>query len=47
MSFAFMIDGGEWSRDMDVFRLTGVNLHRGDVSAVNYGANPYTSIAAV
>lgn len=46
MSFAFMIDDGEWSEDFDTFRLKQVDINRGDVSAVNYGANPYTSIGA-
>ena len=46
MSFAFMIDDGEWSEDFDVFTLKQVDINRGDVSAVNYGANPYTNIGA-
>lgn len=46
MSFAFRIDDGEWNDDFSQFRIKKVDLHRGDVSAVNYGANPYTSIAA-
>ena len=46
MSFAFRIDEGEWSEDFSEYRIRRVDLHRGDVSAVNYGANPYTSIAA-
>lgn len=46
MSFAFMLEEGHWSDDFSTFRITRLNLHRGDVSAVNYGANPYTSIAA-
>lgn len=46
MSFAFRIDEGEWNDDFTEFRIKKVDLHRGDVSAVNYGANPYTSIAA-
>lgn len=46
MSFAFMIEDGSWNDDYDEFRINKVNLDRGDVSAVNYGANPYTSIAA-
>lgn len=46
MSFAFTIDEGEWSEDFETFRIKRVNLDRGDVSAVNYGANPYTNIAA-
>lgn len=46
MSFAFRIDDGEWNDDFTLFRIKKVDLDRGDVSAVNYGANPYTSIAA-
>ena len=46
MSFAFMITRGEWNSDYTLYRIDEVDLDRGDVSAVNYGANPYTSIAA-
>lgn len=46
MSFAFMLEDGEWSADFETFRIKKVDINRGDVSAVNYGANPYTSIAA-
>lgn len=46
MSFAFMLDEGWWSDDFMTFKITKVDLDRGDVSAVNYGANPYTNIAA-
>jgi hypothetical protein len=46
MSFAFMLDEGWWSDDFETFKITKVSLDRGDVSAVNYGANPFTSIAA-
>jgi len=48
MSFAFMIPtgGGRWSSDYTEFRIDETDIDRGDVSAVNYGANPYTSIAA-
>lgn len=46
MSFAFMITSGTWSPDYSEYRINEVDLDRGDVSAVNYGANPYTSIAA-
>ena len=46
MSFAFMLDEGWWNDDFTIFKITKVNIDRGDVSAVNYGANPYTSIAA-
>lgn len=46
MSFAFRIDDGEWSEDYTEFRINKVDLDRGDVSAVNYGASPHTSVAA-
>lgn len=46
MSFAFQILDGEWNDDFTEFRILEVELDRGDVSAVNYGANPYTSVAA-
>ncbi len=46
MSFAFMLNEGWWNQDFDVFRITEADINRGDVSAVNYGANPYTSISA-
>ena len=43
MSFRFTITSGEWSPDWTQYNITGVDLHRGDVSIVGYGANPYTS----
>lgn len=46
MSFAFRIVRGAWSPDYTEYRILEVDLERGDVSAVNYGANPNTSIAA-
>ena len=46
MSFAFRIVRGQWSPDYTEYRILEVDLDRGDVSAVNYGANPYTSISA-
>lgn len=45
-SFGFMLNEGEWSEDFATFTITRFDINRGDVSAVNYGANPYTSIAA-
>jgi len=45
MSFAFRIEAGQWSPDYTEYRITKVNLHRGDVAIVGYGANPYTSSA--
>lgn len=46
MSFAFRIIRGQWSPDYEEYRILEVDLDRGDVSAVNYGANPNTSISA-
>jgi HK97 family phage prohead protease len=46
MSFAFQIDEASWNDDFTEFTIERVNLDRGDTSAVNYGANPFTSIAA-
>jgi HK97 family phage prohead protease len=45
-SFAFMITSGQWSPDYTEFRINEYDIDRGDTSAVNYGANPYTSVAA-
>lgn len=42
-SFKFMIVRGSWSPDYEEYRIAEVDLDRGDVSAVNFGANPYTS----
>ena len=46
MSFRFMIDEGWWSEDFMHFEIAQVDIDRGDVSGVNFGANPYTSIAS-
>lgn len=48
MSFAFMLgaDGGTWSSDFSEFHISELDIHRGDVSVVNYGANPYTDVGA-
>lgn len=46
MSFAFRIVRGQWSPDYTEYSILEVDLDRGDVSAVNYGANPFTSISA-
>lgn len=43
MSFAFRIDEGIWSPDFTQFNINCVDIHRGDVAIVGYGANPYTS----
>lgn len=46
MSFAFLINDGEWNEEYTEYIINEVDLNRGDVSAVNYGANPYTSVTA-
>jgi HK97 family phage prohead protease len=46
MSFAFMLLEGWWSDDFMTYKITEVDIDRGDVSAVNKGANPWTSIGA-
>jgi HK97 family phage prohead protease len=43
MSFGFRIDSGSWSPDYTQYRIQAVDLHRGDVSIVGWGANPYTT----
>jgi HK97 family phage prohead protease len=43
MSFAFTITAGRWNESYDEFHISVVDIHRGDVSIVGYGANPYTS----
>lgn len=44
MSFAFMIIRGKWSPDYSEYRIDEVSLQKGDVSVVNYGASPTTSV---
>lgn len=39
-SFKFRIESGLWSPDYEEYRINVVNLDGGDVSAVNFGANP-------
>ncbi len=46
MSFRFMIVHGRWSDDWMQYTISEVDIDRGDVSAVNYGANPFTTISA-
>jgi hypothetical protein len=46
MSFAFMLNEGKWNDNYDHFTIYEADIDRGDVSAVNYGASPYTSIEA-
>lgn len=42
MSFAFRITRGLWSPDYTEYRIEELDIHRGDVAIVGYGANPYT-----
>lgn len=43
MSFGFWVTRQQWSPDYDQRDILEVNLNKGDVSVVNYGANPYTA----
>lgn len=47
MSFAFRVTRQVWSPDFDQRDILEVDLHRGDVSVVNFGANPATSVGAM
>jgi HK97 family phage prohead protease len=46
MSFAFRVVKQSWSPDYDERTITEVNMDKGDSSAVNFGANPATTITA-
>lgn len=39
-SFKFRIDAGRWSPDYEEYQINAADIDRGDVSAVNFGANP-------
>lgn len=43
MSFRFMITSGRWSEDLTQYHIHTVDINRGDVSIVGYGANPFTA----
>ena len=43
MSFMFRITEGEWSPDFMEYHINAVDIHRGDVAIVGYGANPFTA----
>jgi HK97 family phage prohead protease len=45
MSFAFRVMRQEWNEDYTKRYITEVSLDKGDVSVVNYGANPSTSVS--
>jgi HK97 family phage prohead protease len=44
-SFAFRITRREWDETKENMDILEVNMNRGDVSVVNYGANPATAVA--
>ena len=46
MSFAFRVDDQAWNDRYTEREIRAVDLDRGDVSAVNFGANPSTAISA-
>jgi HK97 family phage prohead protease len=43
MSFRFRILAGRWSQDYTEYHIHAVDIHRGDVAIVGYGANPHTA----
>lgn len=43
MSFKFSIVRGSWSPDWLEYHIEEVDIHRGDVAIVGYGANPHTT----
>lgn len=45
-SFAFVIEAGQWSPDYMQYSIVQYDIDRGDVSGVNFGANPFTDVAA-
>jgi phage head maturation protease len=45
-SFAFRVTDQSWDDSRTKRTITGVDLDRGDVSIVNYGASPTTSVDA-
>lgn len=42
MSFKFRINAGQWNNDFSEYHISDVDIQRGDVSIVGYGANPNT-----
>ncbi len=47
MSFKFRINDGQWSPDWTEYHINEVDIHRGDVAIVGYGANPHTAGASL
>jgi hypothetical protein len=43
MSFRFTIEAGRWNDEFTQYTIQRVNIHRGDVSIVGYGASPHTA----
>lgn len=43
MSFRFVIEAGRWNDEFTQYTIQRVNIHRGDVSIVGYGASPHTA----
>jgi HK97 family phage prohead protease len=43
MSFAFRVTDQDWSEDYAKRRINSLEIHRGDVSVVSYGASPTTN----
>lgn len=43
MSFRFSITRGQWSPDFMEYHIEEVDIDRGDVAIVGYGANPHTN----
>ncbi|MDX8050409.1 HK97 family phage prohead protease [Lentzea sp. BCCO 10_0798] len=43
MSFKFRINSGQWSPDWMEYHINEVDIHRGDVAIVGYGASPHTA----
>jgi phage head maturation protease len=43
MSFAFRATKQEWDKAYTQREIQEVNMHQGDVSVVNFGANPHTA----
>ena len=47
MSFGFRVIRQDWSPDFTQRDISEVSLNKGDVSVVNYGANPATAGASL
>jgi hypothetical protein len=47
MSFRFAITQGRWNEEFTQFSIMEVDIDRGDVAIVGYGANPHTQGAGL